>query len=428
MNPKKRIGILHAYPSVFLVESLHKAGYAVVVIGNTDQIAGHAGLEGAVSVPLWDSAAVREAVLAYHAERPFDAFLPVNEGTIIQTASLSGELGLRALTLQAAVSSRNKLISNLLWGAQGIPVPPAFPVYDAGSAWRVVESHLGGYGILKLVDSMNSQGVVAVGSPSECSEAIERLVNMTRQSVSMDLKLDRNRFAYGRSNLKLMAQAYCEGVEVGVDVFLMPDGHDRILALLEKVPSKGPYFAETASFCPTSLTADEEARVGAIAIQAARGLGLAEGPAHVEIRFKAGQPMVLEAGLRPGGGYTVQVIQRLTGENVFESQARLATGQTVFSRGAQERRAILFGGITFERSGWLRRVTGMEVFEGLAQLEELVTLCGVGDWVKAMPESAQPHFCYYILSGENRDELLEVHHRIGREVKLEIDEETTHAL
>jgi len=44
-----------------------------------------------------------------------------------------------------------------------------------------------------------------------------------------------------------------------------------------------------------------------------------------------------------------------------------------------------------------------------------------GDRVYAMPESAQPHFAYYLIGGETREEVLEQHRRIQESIKLEIE-------
>jgi D-alanine-D-alanine ligase-like ATP-grasp enzyme len=427
MERHRRIGIVHAYPSTFLADSLHEAGYRIVFIGNADALKGHPGVEACLETPLWDSTEVRRSVLAYHAKKPFDALLPVNEGTVVQTAELAEELGLKALSVPAAVSSRNKYLSYLLWEAQGVPVPATIPVHDADAAWAHIEQHWNGKAVIKLVDSMNSQGVIAVSSRSECREGVRQLYAMIQQSKQTDLKIDRNRFAYGRSSLTLMAQSFCEGLEVSADVFLMPQGEDRVLALLEKVPSTGPYFAETASIYPSALSAAEAQEVERLAIQAARALGLEFGPAHVEIRFQQGVAKVLEAGLRPGGGYTVPLIQRLQGVNVFESQAHLALGQELEWPTVNQDAAVLFGGIPYPVSGTLRGVEGLQVFDNCPQMEQLVILNDVGDPVRAMPESAQPHYCYYLLAGKHRDELLSLHRRISETVTLNIEEDLSHA-
>ena len=230
MMERKRVGIIHAYPNSYMVDSLHQAGYTVVLIGNGEEFEGHSGVEAILQAPLWDSSAIQETVEAYHSKKPFDALIPVNEGNIVVTATLCEKLGLQGgMSTTAALVSRNKYLSYMVWASLGVPVPLTFPVYDAESSWKIIESKLGGIGVIKLVDSMNSQGVIAVRTQEECKEAIDSLNEMTEQSVDVDSMIDRNRFAYGQSGLKLMVQHFCDGLEVSVDVFLMPDGEDRVL-------------------------------------------------------------------------------------------------------------------------------------------------------------------------------------------------------
>ncbi|MGP0172646.1 ATP-grasp domain-containing protein [Pseudomonas sp. NCHU5208] len=419
---QSRVGIIHAYPSRYLIECLAEQGHRIVLIGNAaPELAEHPAVEALLVVPLWSAEALRQAVVEYHNIRPFAALLPVNEGTVVTTAQLCEALGLRGLPPVAALASRNKYLSALLWESQGIAVPKTVAIGDPRLAWPVIEQQLGGRAVLKLVDSMNSQGVIAVTSEAQCCSAVEQLLDMVEQAVDVDAALDRNRFAYGHSSLKLIAQSFCEGAEVSVDVFLLPDGDDQVLAVLEKAPAPGPYFAESASVWPTSLGEAAEQELGCLAIAAARALGLREGPAHVEIRYADGRPCVLEAGLRPGGGYTVQTVEMLTGHNVYAMQARLSLGQPVLREARPEHGAALFGGVVIERSGTLQRVDGLEVFEGLSALKHLVVLCQPSDQVQAMPRSAQPHYCYYLLGGERREELLDIHRQIQANVRLHIN-------
>jgi hypothetical protein len=360
-------------------------------------------------------------------KNPFGALIPINEGNVVITASLCTKLGLQSgMSAISAIVSRNKYFSYMIWRASGVSVPSTYPVYEAESTWDIIQSQLGGRGIIKLVDSMNSQGVIAVETKQECIDAVNGLYRMTDQPVEVDLKTDRNRYAYGNSGLKLMVQQFCDGLEVSVDVFLMPNWEDRVLVILEKDHTCGPYFAETASVWPTSMGRDKEAEIGELAIRAARAIGLTSGPAHVEIRYSGVQPVVLEAGLRPGGGYTVQLIERLHNENVFVSQARLATGGSIVPNPVNELPAVLFGGVKYPKSGTLTKIGGMEIFDKLGHLEQLVVLNELGDQVRAVPESAQPHYCYYLLAGNSRDELIDIHGRIQKNIKLDIQGRTHH--
>lgn len=421
-----RIGVIHAYPSRRLLDCLGAAGYRVVLIGNGRALAEHPAVEAVLQVPLWPTDALFSAAAEYHAAHPFSALLPVNEGAVVATAQLSECLGLPGMSLATAVCSRNKYLATLLWEAQGVPVPATLPL-TLETPWEQVCQRLGTRVVVKLSDSMNSQGVIAVSDAYQYRQALAALHELIQQTTDVDPLKDRNRFAYGHSSLQFIAQSFCEGREVSVDLLLQPDGTDQVLAVLEKEGGQGPYFAESASVWPTSLGAEQEHSIGQLALRAARALGLTQGAAHVEIRYQHGVPRVLEAGLRPGGGYTAQTIELLSGVDVYAAQVRLLLEQVPLPTAVGECGAVLFGGVVIEASGTLLAVEGMQVFEQLAELRELVVLAHPGDWVQAMPDSAQPHYCYYLLTGESREALLEIHQGIQQQVRLQVAvQEVTH--
>lgn len=416
----KRIGVIHAYPGRRLLDGLGAAGLRVVLIGNGEAWREHPAVEAVLNVPLWPVEGVFDAVRDYHARQPLDALLPVNEGTVLATAQLAEQLGLAGMPVATAVASRNKYLAALLWEAQGIAVPTTLPL-DAHTPWARVREQLGERVVIKLSDSMNSQGVIAVADERQYQAALARLYGLIAQSTAVDPLKDRNRFAYGHGSLRMIAQAYCEGREFGIDVLLQTDGEDLVLAVLEKEGGHGPYFAESASVWPTSCSRDEERQLGALAIRAARGLGLTQGAAHVEIRYRQGMPCVLEAGLRPGGGFTVQVIDLLAGLDVHAAQAGQLLGRPALPTLATPRGAVLFGGVVIERSGVLREVEGLEVFDDMQGLCERIILAEPGDWVQAMPDSAQPHYCYYLIAGEDRQAVLERHMRIQHQIRVHVE-------
>lgn len=413
-----RIGILHAYPGRYLVDVLAREGGRVVLIGGGGSLRDHPAVEQVLEVDLGNVAAVRSAIRASHADRPFDALLPVYEGGVPLTAQISEELGLIGVSPASAFASRNKYISQLLWQSAGVPTPKTLPLPAPLLDWPDVVEKLDGRAVIKLVDSMNSQGVALVRDEQEYRRTVERLLAMVSAERRVDASTDRNRFAYGRGDLKLIAQSFCAGAEVGVDVFLDGD-RSCVLGIFEKQPSQGPFFAESMSISPTGLGPKVETELGELAVRAARALGARIGAAHVEIRYDERGPQVLEAGLRPGGAYTVMAVERMRGVNVHELLARQFTGREVGELRAAHG-ALLYGGIVYPRSGVLQDVRGASVFDGLDGLIDVQILNKPGDPVFALPESAQPHFCYYLLEGADRDSVIARHRHIQSAIDLSI--------
>ncbi|MEN9867209.1 MAG: hypothetical protein RL748_2799 [Pseudomonadota bacterium] len=418
MKNKRRLGIIHAYPSRWLVDALTEAGWQIVLIGDlpVDLFAGQAQV---ITVPLWNEAAVIDAVCQHHQQQPFAALLPVYEGSTMLTARISAMLGLPGYGEAAALASRNKYLSYLMWQGQGIPVPRTVPLLRRADDWALIEQEFAGDAVIKLADSMNSQGVIRIRNAQEFAAASEVLHKMLQQSHNISLQDNRNRFAYGRSAVSLIAQEFCPGEEVGVDL-VIHGRQSHVLGLFQKAPAAGPCFAETLSVWPSSLGSEMEQELGQLAIRAARALGLQQGAAHVEIRIGADGPKVLEAGLRPGGAYTVKASEILTGINQYTWLADALCGNAVPTPGTAHG-AILYGGIVYTQTGVLKQIHGSEIFSDIPGLIDVQILNQPGDRVYALPRSAQPHFCYYLIQAETRERALAIHQRIQNRIKLDID-------
>ncbi len=420
MRTQNRLGVIHAYPSAWLIQALKLDGWQVVLVGDFARRDVLQGVDDVIQVSLTDDEQVISAVTAYHAAKPFDAILPVYEGATVLTATISERLGLPCYKAAAAHASRNKFLAATLWTLQGVPTPKTYPLLEVDQAWPVVQAHFGGDAVLKLCDSMNSQGVVRLRTEEDCRRHLATLQGMLT-SESADASVDRNRFAYGRSPVPFILQEYCEGPEVGIDL-VIDDDESHILGVFEKALNGGPCFAETLSVWPTSLGAEAESVLGQLAIDAVRALGVTTTIAHVEIRLTPQGPRVLEAGLRPGGAYTVMASEQLTGINAYRWLAASLTGEPK-PRSGSTLTAMLYGGIPYASSGRLVGVDGMEIFKRIPGLIDLQILNKPGDVVHALPRSAQPHLCYYLISGADRDSVMHLHEEIQASVRIQIDEE-----
>lgn len=414
---KRRVCLIHPYPSPYLLRCLVEGGFDVVLVTAPGTQLPDVGCGRVLDVPLHDEALVFAALAREHAARPFDLIVPFHEGTTGLAARVATRLGLPGNPVAAADASRNKHRAYEAWVRAGVPVPRTVPVKDS-EGWRLVERELGYPCVIKLADSMNSQGVGLVRSRAEFVSYHSRLRALLDRPVSLDLLDDRNRMAYGRGEVKIIAQEFCPGVEVGVDL-LYRDGVVITLGVFEKAPAHGPTFAETMSISPTSLGEAGEAELASIAGRAVAALGGTCGAAHVEIRLGHDGPRVLEAGLRPGGGYTMQAIERMTGINVPVTMANVLAGDSLPAPPTR-RGATLYGGIVYPTSGILRRATGLEVLESTPGVIAYSVLHRPGDRVYALPESAQPHFVYYLVEAKDRVEALARHGRIQQAITIEV--------
>ncbi len=119
-------------------------------------------------------------------------------------------------------------------------------------------------------------------------------------------------------------EAYLDGDEYSVETL-----DDRVVGVTGKHLGPPPYFVETGHDFPAPLADGEREAIGASAVAALRALGLAWGPAHVELRYSATGPQVIEVNPRLAGGMIPRTVQEACGvDMVFQTVAR-AAGQPV---------------------------------------------------------------------------------------------------
>lgn len=413
-----RILIFHSYPDEYMIRSIVQGGHELVVACPAGVNFESDLAETVLNVDYSAFKHVMQSIKAYHERNPIDMLLPVYEGTTYLSARVADELQLPFYSSAAAACSRNKLLSYLLWEQHGVPVPKTIPIVEHSSAAIIIKKELGYPCVLKLSDSMNSQGVIRVNSECELSDSLDYVMNLLSQSNSASIKLNRNRFAYGSSSVKIIAQEFCEGTETGVDVAMIA-GRGVGLGCFEKAKTNNNYFAETMSVWPTSLGKDVEKIHTEVAIKALNAIGVESGLGHVEIVETANGPKVLEAGLRPGGAYTVRAIEKLSGINEYQLLTDIYSNQNCYVEN-HSKGASLYGGVIYQSSGVLTGVEGEDILDTMPGIVDYKILHKIDDKVYSLPNSAQPHYCYYLIEGDSREEVINRHQKIQETIRLDV--------
>ncbi|MFT6897250.1 MAG: biotin carboxylase [Paraglaciecola sp.] len=419
---RKTAGIIHAYPSDYLLDSLAAAGWQVALIC-PQELEGAAILQhpALVDVRLCDfeqSAAVVNTAQVSNRFVQWDIVLPVNEGCVDLSAMVCERLNLTGNSVFAATNSRDKDKSYQQFANAAIAHPSSTVVNSYSQAMDIVPQ-MAYPSILKLADSMNSQGVIRVNDDSQYQTGMAHLFSLFDANKNTDFAQDRNIYAYGKAGKKVLIQPFLSDEEVGIDL-LYKHGEIAILGIFEKSPSNGPYFAEKYSVYPTSLNPTKLDHALKLAKTSLLALDVSVGAAHVEIRFANDTPYVLEIGLRPGGGYTAIACEQLSGINIYAALADLLMGGALPKPQIADNLAVLYGGVAYEQSGTLTHINGIEAITEQPGLVDHVFLAKVGDLVYTMPHAAQPHFAYYLLNGSTRQGLLEAYGNIESQVRLTI--------
>lgn len=416
------IGIIHAYPNEDILLSL-KDYYVHLFIPWKDRMAlidkfsqlHHVKIHPVI---FKESPETIKEIVEISKLHEIKCFLPLYEGGILISSLVSLELNLPFYTLASSLASRNKYYLKLIMQAAFIPVPESIPIYSY-TPYKYVQQLLGDKVVLKIVDSMNSQAVIVVNNEQDYTKYINEIFHYL-ETENLDSAVDRNRFCYGKDHVKVIAQEYCDGKEVNLDV-LVKEKQVVPLGIFEKAATKGPFFPESMSFYPSTLNKEQRDEIVAIATRAVNAMQIINGVAHIEIRYKGNTPKLLDMGLRPGGAYTIKAINELCNIDLILEIAKIVIGTgNSFNKQVSDDEAILYGGIIFNNTGIVKNISGFDKLV-ISDLKEIRVLAREGDRVVAPPFSSQPHLCYYYLRGNEISRLLEAHKLIQDTIGIQIE-------
>ena len=183
----------------------------------------------------------------------------------------------------------------------------------------------------------------------------------------------------------LLVESYLPGAEVAVEG-LLRSHRLEVLAVFDKPdPLEGPYFEETLYITPSRLPAPVLAEVTRITAQAARALGLREGPVHAELRVEGQSVSVLELAARSIGGLCSRALRFGVGVSLEQVILRHALGLGAAELGRESMAAGVMM-IPIPRAGMLVEVGGQEQARAVPGVGGLEITIARGRPVVPLPE------------------------------------------
>lgn len=238
-----------------------------------------------------------EAARAWHAEERFDGVLTFSESAVLTVAAVAEALGLPGVGVEAARTSRNKLLMREAHRRGGVPCPRFRLVRDLDEALAAAEEF--GYPVvLKPTLGAASNFVFRLDGPEDArlrfpqaAEGIERMPWFTMEAEGEDMG------PHG-----LLIESFLDGAEFLTESVVWDD-EVYIGSIVDRVTvEKGSTFDDDVHQAPTSLSQEQIAAVRDVVAAAARAQGLKRSVMHAEVRFHRGRPHLLEIAARPGGG------------------------------------------------------------------------------------------------------------------------------
>jgi len=350
-------------------------------------------------------------ITEFYAAQPFDAILSVDDSATLLAARASAALGLPHNSPEAAEAARNKHVMRALLKKGGVPVPE-FRLCSTADDARAMADQMHYPCVVKPLMLSGSQGVMRADDPDQFVAVVDRLARLLR---SIDGHSDPKSF---------LVEDFIPGFEVALEGILSR-GELKVLALFDKPDLlDGPFFEETIYVTPSRLPDEVQRSIVACASDAARALGLREGPLHAELRINEAGPWLIEVAGRSIGGLCSRTLRfaHSADASLEELILRQACGMEIeaFDR---EKRAGGVMMIPIPGAGLLKRVAGVEDAKAVPGIEDVQITARLNYPLVPLPEG-DSYVGFIFARGMSPDQveaaLREAHCRLRFEVEESI--------
>lgn len=315
----------------------------------------------AIVVPLDDPGGAARVIEELDARTPLDAVIAVDDQGVLVAAQAGEQLGFPHNPPAAVARTRDKAaLRDALAGAE-VPQPRYAVIADPEDVPDV-----GWPRVVKPVGLSGSQGVIRADDPAAAVAAARRAMEIAGGGP-------------------LVVEEYLAGPEIAVEG-LLRGGHLDVLAVFDKPDTpEGPYFEETLYVTPSRLPAGDLAQVERVTADAARALGLTEGPIHAELRVRDGRAWILEVAARSIGGLCARTLRLGAGISLEEVILRHALALPLHDL-TRETQASGVMMLPIARSGTLVEVRGQDKARAVPGVVGLEVTIPPGRPIRALPE------------------------------------------
>ncbi|MWC29615.1 ATP-grasp domain-containing protein [Paenibacillus sp. MMS18-CY102] len=325
-------------------------GHRVIAIVSSEENPKKYGYEGIyhdlIVADIRDEQSLYQAITESAYAGKLDALIPATDYASHLTAKVAERLGLRGVTYEAALKSRNKDLAREAYAEHGVPSAKFRKVKSFEEA-AAAANEIGYPVVLKPTNCASSQHVFFINDEAELWKSFNAIVDF--KVTYMDFKVRED----------YLIEQYLQGPEFSVELFLQ-NGDAVFAAVTEKLTTPLPYFVETLHTLPTPSHIGRQDDIIRVAIDALRAIGLTDGPSHVEVKLSPSGPRIIEVNGRPGGdNISSDLLVLAFGVDIFEATVHFYLNQPV---GIEKKhvRAASIAYVTAERDGVLERIEGFE--------------------------------------------------------------------
>ena len=339
---------------------------------------------GSLDLPLDEVGDAAARIIAEARATPWDAIVASDDATAEVAAHATRALGLVGNAPEAARRARNKRLLREAPAAAGVAQPRQFVFDENDDPARVaveVEARLGWPVVCKPLLCSASRGVMRADDRASFEAAWRRIAAL--------LQTPALRAVEDPDGHRVAVEAFVPGPEVAVEG-LLTRGDFTLLAIFDKPdPLDGPFFEETIYTTPSRHSLELQASIARTTAEAARALGLADGPVHAELRVGGGTPSVIEVAARSIGGLCARTLRFGLGAQSLEELVILAAlgrpiDALVGDPAARAPAGVMM--IPIPRGGVFQAVEGIEAARAVPLVEDVVVSARPGQVLVPLPE------------------------------------------
>eukprot|EP00887_Chlorella_sp_A99_P000154 scaffold16.g154.t1 len=261
-------------------------------------------------------------------------------------ARLTERLGLPGNSPDAVDAARDKHATRQRLAAAGLPTPRNFLItsprdlakareatcFQRGCSGCVAAAEAVGFpAVIKPICGAASIGVVRVDDATHLEEEYFKVLADLSGAKGGDgthgsaASGQANGNAGSWINTEIMMEEYLDGPEVDVDLVLS-EGQPVYGAVNDNWPTLEPYFNETGSNGPSTLTLWQQRDLASLAVGSVKALGFDLGVFHVELKQTSRGARLIEVNCRMGGGVIHTMNLLVWGVDLVEEQLLCAAG------------------------------------------------------------------------------------------------------
>ena len=310
-------------------------------------------------------------------------------------ALVAKELSLVGISEDTAIKATNKAQMRQSFYENGVASPRSFNISNKFELIKAIEKIQGKF-IIKPADNSGSRGVCLVNNFLEA----ERVYEYSRK--------------YSR-NGDVVVEEFMTGPEVSVELLAIDEKY-HVLQVTDKLTTGAPHFVEIGHSQPSTLPKDDLEKIKTLAVQAAKAVGIKNGPAHAEIILTKDGPKMVEIGARMGGGcITTHLVPLSTGINMTKAVIQIALGESPNVESEYEKgSAIRF---IIPPVGKVRDIQGVEEAKKICGIKSVEIQCEIGQELGEL-ESGASRIGYVIAQADSVSDAIIICEKALQKIKI----------